>query len=223
VAIPPKRERTRRQLLAAGRVVLAERGEALTATDVVQVAEVSNGTFYNHFTDRDDFLQALARDTLLAIADTSAAETEGADPAWRFALATARVLQAAVEDPMLGLVILRLSELPAAPLAEVQRHLRADLRDGHASGRFTHGADAVTLDLVGGTLMASLKRISTTKAGARAVAPVVARLLVALGLDGQEADDLARAAVGAGAVSSPRRPAAPGRPTPAAVRSRRPS
>ena len=55
---PTKRERTRRKLLDAGMHVIAERGEALTATDVVAAADVSNGTFYNHFIDRDDFISS---------------------------------------------------------------------------------------------------------------------------------------------------------------------
>jgi AcrR family transcriptional regulator len=55
-----KRELTRHQLIAAGIAVLAEKGEALTISDVVARAEVSNGTFYNYFTDRDELIDALA-------------------------------------------------------------------------------------------------------------------------------------------------------------------
>ena len=42
-----KRERTRNQLIAAALRVFAQKGGALTVSDVVAEAEDSNGTFYN--------------------------------------------------------------------------------------------------------------------------------------------------------------------------------
>jgi len=95
----PKRERTRAKLIAAGLTVLAKKGEALTAADVVTAAEVSNGTFYNHFEDRDAFLDVLAKESLRALTVASAKATAGADPAWRFAVATAQVLSAGHANP----------------------------------------------------------------------------------------------------------------------------
>ena len=57
---------------------MADRGTAITASDVVAAAEVSNGTFYNHFVDLDDFVREVARQTFLGIADAAAVETAGA-------------------------------------------------------------------------------------------------------------------------------------------------
>ena len=161
-----KRERTRRKLLDAGMHVIAERGEALTASDVVVAADLSNGTFYNHFVDRDDFIGALAHESLAALTERSADDTKGADPARRFAVASVRVLDAGVRDPLWGRAVLRLSESPTPLHAAVQRHLRADLAEGHRTGRFAHGDDPVTVDLVSGTLMAALRRIVTSDAAA---------------------------------------------------------
>lgn len=206
-ARPTKRERTRRKLLDAGMHVMAERGEALTASDVVVAADVSNGTFYNHFVDRDDFIRALAHESLTALTDRSADDTEGADPAWRFAVASARVLDAGVRDPLWGRAVLRLGESPTPLHAAVQRHLRADLAEGHRTGRFTHGDDPVTVDLVSGTLMAALRRL-VSRGGAAGtshdsadgesadgfVVDVVARLLEAVGVEAPEARSLAATA-----------------------------
>lgn len=193
---PPKRERTRAKLIAAGFQVLAERGDALTASDVVAEADVANGTFYNHFLDRDDFIATLARESLKAITTDSADETEGADPAWRFAVASTRVLEAAVREPLWGRAVLRLTECPTPPHAAVQQHLRTDLAEGHQTGRFTHGDDPVTIDLVTGTLMAALRRlVSDDKThDDNAVPDVVTRLLEAIGLDHDEAHTLATTA-----------------------------
>ncbi len=193
---PSKRERTRRKLLDAGLQVIAERGEALTASDVVAAADVSNGTFYNHFVDRDDFIQALAHESLRAITERSADDTAGADPAWRFAVASTRVLDAGVREPLWGRALLRLAESPTPLHAAVQQHLRADLADGRRTGRFTHGDDTVTVDLVSGALMAALRRLvsPTGRSEGAGVSDVVARLLEVLGVDEDEAHALAVAA-----------------------------
>lgn len=194
-----KRDRTRRKLIDAGMQVIAERGEALTASDVVAAADVSNGTFYNHFLDRDDFIQTLAHESLKAITEGSAEDTEGADPAWRFAVATARVLDAATRQPLWGRAVLRLAECPTPLHAAVQQHLRADLAEGHRTGRFTYGDDPVTVDLVSGTLMAAIRRLISLDAplddaNQDAIPDVVARLLGAIGVDSDESRSLAVAA-----------------------------
>ena len=211
---PNKRQRTRRKLLDAGLQVIAERGEALTASDVVLAADVSNGTFYNHFLDRDDFIQTLAHESLRAITDGSADDTEGADPAWRFAVATARVLDAAIRQPLWGRAVLRLSESPTPLHAAIQQHLRFDLSEGHRTGRFIYGADPVTIDLVSGTLMASIRRLVSAdsprdEADEDTIPNVVARLLEAIGVECDESRSLATAA-----HSTERHPPVPDNATP---------
>ena len=69
-----KRERTRRQLLEAGLRVLAAKGQGLSVSDVVAEAEVSNGTFYNYFDDREQLLAALAEHSALSLAAAAAGE-----------------------------------------------------------------------------------------------------------------------------------------------------
>jgi len=193
---PPKRERTRAKLIAAGFRVLADRGDALTASDVVAEADVSNGTFYNHFLDREDFIATLARESLEAITLDSAEQTEGADPAWRFAVATTRVLQAAVQQPLWARAVLRLAERPSPPHATVQQHLREDLAAGLSAGRFTHGDDPVTVDLVTGTLISALRRITADVEAVddQTIPAVVTRMLEAVGIDRTEAALLADSA-----------------------------
>lgn len=194
-ARPPKRERTRRKLLDAGLRVLADRGDAFTASDVVIAADVSNGTFYNYFLDRDDFIQHLARETLGAITEASADETEGTDPAWRFAVASTRVLDAAANDPLWARAVLRLTESRTPPHAAIRQHLHADLAEGQRSGRFAYGDDPVTFDLVTGTIMATIRRLAGDGGRhADRIPDVVARLLQALGVDAEEAQVLAGAA-----------------------------
>ena len=76
---PRKRARTRRALLTAGMVVLAEKGpEGATVGEIARQAHVSSGTFYNHFVsiaDLDDG-EWFAPD--VAVADTVVGEGDNA-------------------------------------------------------------------------------------------------------------------------------------------------
>lgn len=189
-----KRERTRSHLLATGRELMADRGTAITASDVVAAAEVSNGTFYNHFVDLDDFVREVARQTFLGIADAAAVETAGADPAWRFAVASTRILDAAVQDPTWGRVLLQLARSGLSRRAELEG-LRSDLRAGRRAGRFDYGDDRITVDLVSGTIVATIGRLVRDDVGRRHIPDVVARLLTVLGVPADEARQLASSAL----------------------------
>lgn len=189
-----KRERTRSQLLAAGADALAEKGDALTISDVVARAGVSNGTFYNYFCDRDELIDALAEHSLVSLAAQTAIDSDAADPAMRFAVATSRVLRRAVEDPTWGRTILRLADHRRSTSRELQRYLREDLATGFEQGRFEFGPDELTLDFITGLMMMSIRRIVREEAWPGYVENVLERALRALGIDAGEAADLAAGA-----------------------------
>jgi len=185
-----KKERTRALLVAAGLRVLAEKGLGLTVSDVVAEAEVSNGTFYNYFTDREELLEAVAEHSTLALAAAAAAEPVE-DPARRFALATTRVLKRARDDETWARVVLRLVNLRAGFSVDVSRYLREDLAEGVARGRFDSGPDDATLDLVAGLVLMTIRRMIDGQARPDAPQQAVQRALRALGVDAAEAADLA--------------------------------
>jgi AcrR family transcriptional regulator len=190
-----KREKTRRHLIEAGLRVLAEKGEGLTVSDVVAAADVSNGTFYNYFDDREALLDALAEQLGLSLAAATAREPIG-DPAHRFALATARMLHRASEDETWARVVLRLVARPGAGV-EIARYLREDLAEGLAAGRFDTGPDAATLDQVTGLVVMTILRIVDGQAGPDAPERAVTRGLRGLGVAKEEATALADEAVAA--------------------------
>jgi AcrR family transcriptional regulator len=182
-----KRERTRNELIAAGVQVLAEKGEALTVSDVVARAQVSNGTFYNYFADRDELTDALAEHSLISLATAAAIQTTHQDPARRFAFASLRVLQRAIEDPTWGRAVLRLTESRRSFTHEIHRYLKEDLSSGFEQGRFEIGPDEITLDFVVGLMMMSIRRIVQGDAGPGHVELVVERALATLGVAKDEA------------------------------------
>ncbi len=190
-----KRERTRNLLLTAGVEVLAEKGEALTASDVVAKAEVSNGTFYNYFTDREEFLEAVASHSLLELASAVAMETAEQDAARRFAVATARILGHVAEDPLWGRAVLRLADGRRLD-HEVMDYVRADIASGFEQGRFRLPADEITIDLVVGLMLMSIRRIIEGGVSADYVLRVVERALVVLGVARKDAASLATESVG---------------------------
>jgi len=190
-----KRERTRRQLLAAGVETLAEKGEALTISDVVARAEVSNGTFYNYFADRDELIDALAEHSLLSLAAEADDHTAEEDPALRFAVATLRVLHRAADDRTWGRAVLRLADHQRSTGRELDRFLREDLATGLERGRFALGPDDITLDSIVGLIMMSIRRIVRGEAGPRYAERVTERALTTVGVTRDEAAALVAHAV----------------------------
>lgn len=194
-----KKQRTRRELLAAAIDAIAAAGEAFTVLEVTRRAGVSNGSFYNHFADRDDLVDAVVDEVVGTFADTSAGAVAHHDPARRFATITALLFEHAAAFPQLATVVLRLEtmrrpetsgEVPLRPLGD-------DLASGFASGRFSSEPGAAVLDLVTGTLLRAVRRIVTDEHDATAThrRQVIALVLRALGIDGGEADEIASIAV----------------------------
>lgn len=186
-----KRERTRAQLITAGVAVLAQKGEALTISDVVVEAQVSNGTFYNYFADREELMGALAEHSATAFAAQAAIESTEEDPARQFAFVTLRVLRRAIDDPVWGRAILRLTDDQRSFPRAVSRYMQEDLAAGFEQGRFAYGPDDVTLDLITGLLMSSVRRIVRGEAPPGHAERVVERALIALGVAQEEAAQLA--------------------------------
>jgi AcrR family transcriptional regulator len=191
-----KKARTRALLLDTALEVLAEQGEGFSVTDIVARAGVAHGTFYNYFPDREQLVDALVPHVVERFAEQMAGEVTETDPAARFAQISARALEAATDDQRAVRVALRLDALQrgllvAGPLA----HLRQDLVDGHARGRFRGPIDDGTLDVVLGALLLAGRRIADGETAPSYRRRVVERLLLALGVDADDAAPLAAASV----------------------------
>ncbi len=184
-----KKEKTRRQLLAAGLRVLNQKGESLTARDVTAEADVSSGTFYNYFADPDALIDAVMREELLGISATAERESVP-DPALRIAVAATRIVQRAMADPQWGRLVLRLVYRPSERM-QLNRYLRDDLVEGLEQGRFTRGADDATLDQTTGLLILTIRRIVADEAESEVVPRMVERLLETLGVPESDAKQLA--------------------------------
>jgi len=194
-----KKERTRRQLIEAAVDEIAVHGEAFTILDVTKRAEVSNGTFYNHFDDRDDLIDAVIAEVLTAFTDASAELVTLDDPVRRFATISALLLEHSAASPQLATVLLRLPSLAkaASPESDPFRHLRNDLAAAVQQGRLSREPTDAVVDIATGTLFRAVLRVTTDGTTAAYRTEVIAVLLEAFGLKAREAKKIATEAISA--------------------------
>ncbi|MFM9936337.1 MAG: TetR/AcrR family transcriptional regulator [Novosphingobium sp.] len=85
--LSPRAARTRAALIAAGFDLLAERPiDAIPIDEVVARAGVAKGSFFNHFTDKQAFAEAIAADVRLQLEEQVGRANAGvADPVERIA------------------------------------------------------------------------------------------------------------------------------------------
>ena len=192
-----KKARTRQLLLDTALEVLAEQGEGFSVAELAGRAGVSHGTFYNYFADREQLVEALVPHTVGRFAERMAVQVAIADPAARFARISASALEAAMRESQTIRVALRLDVVQRGLLVEGPlAHLRQDLADGYASGRFVGSLDAGTLDVVLGALLLAARRVADGERSVDYRRSVLCRLLQALGVAADDAASLAADAVG---------------------------
>lgn len=194
-----RRVRTRAALLQAGQSLFAARSvDAVSVDDIVGTAAVAKGSFYNHFTDKDD----LAREIAAAIraeveAQVDAANRDIADPAIRMARAFAVYVRYAHEQPERARAMLRLLAGATLPDMPLNQGVRFDLEAGLAAGRFKGLPLQSALLLVMGVVQIGLIHVleHPTDEAWIAIVPLLAGQLRGLGVPFDEAQALARAAI----------------------------
>ncbi|MDQ0463746.1 AcrR family transcriptional regulator [Caulobacter ginsengisoli] len=198
-AVDRRRVRTRTALLQAGQSLFAARSvDAVSVDDIVGTAEVAKGSFYNHFTDKDDLAREIAaviRAEVEALVD--ATNRDIADPAIRMARAFAVYVRYAHEQPQRAKAMLRLLAGATLPDLPLNRGVRSDLEAGLAAGRFSGLPLQSALLLVMGVVQVGLIHVleHPTDEAWIAIVPLLAGQLRGLGVPFDEAQALARAAI----------------------------
>ena len=187
----PKRRRrtnTREALLIAARTLLAGRiTEGFTIDDVVQSAGVAKGSFYNHFSDKEELTQEVSR----LIRNKEEAEIEAAnrhvtEPAAKIARGMAVYARFALTSPEEAR-IMTLAHVDALSVkSSMNAGLVRDLAEGLRSGKFViPSIETGALLVIGQTavLLARLKSgIQRGDAGVLAQ-QCIALTLLGLGLE----------------------------------------
>lgn len=184
-----RRAKMRERLVAAGARVIAERGsQKATIDDFVTEAKVSRGTFYNHFTTREQMLEALwtvrGHDPF---AEILLACRQIAGPAEHFSAVTRLVLRQAMRDSTWGWLVVALSAERETVNGDLREYPMPDLIAGETAGVFHYDDLACAADMVVGTVRANLQALLKEKRAPLYAESSTKLLLLALGLPRAEA------------------------------------
>lgn len=145
-----KRERTRSALLDAAVSVVAEKGmDGAKITDITTAAGMANGTFYNHFNDKDEILRTAAYGIAFEVSRQIDAEMdEIEDAAARVVTATSRFIAILAAAPDWAAVLLDGADHLPEVRKDLYKYLRGDIERGVAQGKFDVEVDIFLLDQV---------------------------------------------------------------------------
>jgi AcrR family transcriptional regulator len=158
----PKRERTRRQLLAAAVQVFSERGIVEgTIQEIAQIAGTATTTVYNHFKTREEVVHEvaawLAETLCLAIATSYDHVGQAAE---RMSIGNRRYIWLAEQSPAWALLLLNVMDAAPRQVLRILQYPLADLRLGVGQKAFRITSEAAAMDLIGGTVAQGMRSVS---------------------------------------------------------------
>ncbi len=188
----PRRDKTRLALVRAGQKLFSERPiDIVSIDDIVQAACVGRGSFYNHFTDKDEFERAIVaearRDMETAIQAVLAQQT---DPARRTVLGVCVSLRFAHDHPTRGRLVAREFIYGGYMNSELNAGVLADVSAGILAGRFSvPTAEIGVLTVLGLANVALIRSLELTDLLAKITLgqQIAATILRALGVAPDEA------------------------------------
>jgi AcrR family transcriptional regulator len=162
-----RRERMRGVLIEASTRLFARKGvDATTIDEIVELAGVAKGTFYNYFTDRADIARAVA--TAIRRQLNAAVEeiNRGVDdPAERIARGARLFMALVLRDPVHARMLARIYDGGGETTGGANQHLLGDIADGIAQGRFRVASSEVALHLVVGVTTVAMRHLLDAGAG----------------------------------------------------------
>jgi AcrR family transcriptional regulator len=162
--------------------------------EVTAEAGLANGTFYNYFRTREELLEATVVPLTQRLVQRLNATSAGVgidDPARRLALGVRAFIEHAVADRTWAAALVRIWGSTASLPRRAGVAVLADLRSAQKRRRLWVPDEGAALDLVQGTVIASIRSVIEGNATAERGVAVAALLLRALGLSAREADALA--------------------------------
>ncbi|MGV8997353.1 MAG: TetR/AcrR family transcriptional regulator [Parvibaculaceae bacterium] len=162
-----RRERMRLILVEAATQLFAEKGvDATTIDEIVVRAGVAKGTFYNYFIDRTAIAVAVAARIRHELNAAVGGINEGiTDPAERVVRGVRLFMALAVYDGVHARMLARLYEGSGQVEGSSNNHLKSDLVEGIASGRFRVPSIEVALHVVVGMGTIAIRHILISGGG----------------------------------------------------------
>jgi AcrR family transcriptional regulator len=155
-----RRARTQQALMAAAETLFANRSvDAVNVDDIVSLADVAKGTFYNYFVDKDALARELNDAARLEIEAAIVALNAGIDdPAMRVARAFCCVLRFGLARPDRARAMMRMNPRATDPDAPVNSGVSRDVRLGIAANSFRVPSQTAATIMVIGVIQAALSR-----------------------------------------------------------------
>jgi AcrR family transcriptional regulator len=188
-----RRAETRARLLEAATTLFARQGVEATAINAItERADVGFGSFYNHFTSKQEIVEIILSESLEAQGNIVDALTEPLeDPAEVVAVAHRYFVRQAATDPVLGWLLVRLDASHRVMIRALSERARRDIDRGIHSGRFTVAdADAAFFDTAGALLLI-MRAVLDDELGADADIHHAEGVLRILGLAADQAAEVA--------------------------------
>lgn len=198
--VAQRRERMRRSLIEAAEKLSVERGlDSVSIDDIVALADVAKGTFYNHFADKDELGRVIASETRARMEEEiGSLNREIKDPAMRMARGVAITLRFALAHRHKVPTMMRLVASSTDLRHPLNIGLLNDIRLGRATGRFVTPSDASSVAFVVGVAMAIMSQMSQARSPSEIrifMREMGQMLLSGLGMDHAEASAIAAQAV----------------------------
>lgn len=189
-----RRERTRGRLLDAARELIAENGVAAVRTgEITERADVGAGSFYNHFADKEEIVEAVLTEVSEeqgALVDRLTAEIE--DPAEVVAYAHRHFVDLAVADPGFAQLVVKLHASHQLLVATLGPRATRDIMRGVGQGRFGVEDVAVAVYATGGAMIGTMQGVLDGTLGSGADERHAEIVLRMLGVPADEAAEISK-------------------------------
>ena len=183
-----RRERTRQKILEAALQVYARMGtDAPLIDDFIAEAEISRGTFYNHFSSTSELLQATVEWLNSDIIESIEGEIRNqTDPLLRLAIGVRYWLDKAEHDLTWAAFVARPDFIKGLSFEPVKR----DLHLGREAGLFRFPNERVAFDLLAGTLILAMRGYVDGGVPEGYTADIIRVLLQGLGVNSDQIEEV---------------------------------
>lgn len=185
-----RKARTRQALVSAAGRMLAQGRHSVSIQEITTAADVGFGSFYNHFSSKDELFAAAVTETLEAHDAVLESVTAGVeDPARLFAVGVRTTGRLQRRAPELVRVILTQGTAVLLLDAGIAPRARSDIRAGIERGRFVVSDPELAFMAVGGALLGLMQMLDVhAEADAGEASDLLAEsLLRMLGVPSEEA------------------------------------
>lgn len=188
-----KKQRTRQALIDAGYHVMAKKGiDAATMHQIAERADVAAGTVYNYFSSKDDLAMCVMEEVMARLARRIESVTNTFDdPAQVYAFGVRSVIEAAIYDKRLRLLLRKTEVIADAMFRKFGPYAVRDISSAVSAGRYKAGDPALVWRMACYAIAGFSLAVCDGKLEADLIDEAVIDLLGMVGLDRDAARELA--------------------------------